>query len=67
MAWQGLGDKPLSEPMMAYCKLDFWEQISETLNGNIIIFIQENAFEMSSAKMADILSRGRRVNIVHMK
>ena len=28
MAWQGTGVKPLPKPMLAHCKLDFWEQIS---------------------------------------
>ena len=32
--------KPLPKPMLAYCQLDYWEQISVK-----IIFIQENAFE----------------------
>ena len=28
MAWRLVGAKPLPEPMLAYCQLDSWEQIS---------------------------------------
>ena len=45
MAWHLFGAKPLPEPMLAYCQLDSWEQISMNFaNRNSIIFIQENAF-----------------------
>ena len=45
MAWRRTGDKPLPEPMLAYCELDSWEQISLKIKSDII-FIQENAFEI---------------------
>ena len=40
------GTKPLLEPMLDYCWLDSWEQISIKSNRNSIIFTQENAFEI---------------------
>ena len=40
------GTKPLPEPMLAYCQLDSWEQISVTFKSEFIIFIRENAFEI---------------------
>ena len=43
-------------PMLPDSQLDSLEQISMKFDGNFIIFIHENAFEMSSAKMAAILS-----------
>ena len=43
MACRLFGAKPLPEPMLAYCWLDSWEQIS---NRDSIIFIQEHAFEI---------------------
>ena len=49
MVWRLIGTKPLSEPMMAYCKLDPWEQISVDRNTNI--FIQGKGFEMPFAKL----------------
>ena len=45
MACRLFGAKPLPEPMMAYCQLDSWEQISVKFERNSIILIQENAFE----------------------
>ena len=47
MACRLFGAKPLPEPMLAYCHLDSWEQISVKFESefNHIIFIQENAFE----------------------
>ena len=45
MAFRLVGAKPLSEPMLEYCKLDPWEQNSIKFNRNSYIFIEENAFE----------------------
>ena len=46
MACRLVGTKPSPEPMLAYCQLDPWEQISKwNLNWNSNIFIQENAIE----------------------
>ena len=42
MACRLFGAKPLLEPMLAYCKLHSWEQISV----NSVIFVKENAFEI---------------------
>ena len=40
MACRLFGAKPLPEPMLTYCQLEFW-----SLNWNSVIFIQENAFK----------------------
>ena len=55
-----LGAKPLAEPMLTYCQLDPWEQISVNWKSNI--FIHENAFENVVCEMAAILSRGNELN-----
>ena len=39
------GTKPLPEPMLVYCQLDSGISFKWNLNRNLIIFIQENAFE----------------------
>ena len=62
MAWRLFDAKPLPEPMLPYCQLDFWEQITYNLHQNSIIFIQENVFENVVWKMAAILSRPQCVN-----
>ena len=55
MAWRRKGVKPLSERMMAYCKLGpLGTNFSEMLIKNI--FIQENPFQNVIWKMAAILS-----------
>ena len=47
MACRLFGAKPLPELMLVYCQLDSWEQISVKFESDsIILFIQENAFEM---------------------
>ena len=57
MACRLFAAKPLPEPMLAYCQLYSSEQISVKLESEFsIVFIQENACEMSSAKMATICS-----------
>ena len=45
MACGLFGAKPLFDPMLVYCQLDHWEQISVTFLSKYKIFIQENAFE----------------------
>ena len=45
MACHLLGAKPLPEPMVSYCQLDFWEYIKWNSNQNSIMLTQENAFE----------------------
>ena len=37
--------KPLPEPMLVYCQLDFWEHISVNSNRNSIISIQGNVYK----------------------
>ena len=37
--------KPLPEPMLDHCQLDSWVQVSVKFQGNLIIFIQENALK----------------------
>ena len=43
--WRLFGAKPLPEPLLDYCQLDSWVQVSLKFERNFIIFIQENAFE----------------------
>ena len=45
MACRLFGAKPFPEPMLVYCQLDSWEQVSVEFERNLIIFIPENAFE----------------------
>ena len=49
MARHLFGAKPLSEPMLAYCYLDHWEQISMKFNPNKTIFVKMS-LKISSAK-----------------
>ena len=58
------GAKPLPEPMLAYCKVGTWEQISVELfeTGKFYHFYSKMHLKLSSAKMANSLSKGRRVN-----
>ena len=58
MACRLFGAKPLSEPMLAYCQLDSWEQISVKFKSKFYLFIQKIYLKMSSAKLMAILSRG---------
>ena len=39
------GAKPLPEPLLGYCQMDSWEQISVKFESEIYNFNQENAFE----------------------
>ena len=56
MAWRLFSAKPLPEPMVAYCQLDFWEQIRIRI---LSFSLKKMHLKLSSAKMAAILSRGR--------
>ena len=38
MAWRQFGAKPLTEPMLVYCSLDSWEQISVKLESEFYYF-----------------------------
>ena len=53
------GAKPLSEPMLEFCKLDPCEQTSVKSK---FIYFQENAFEIVVCETAAILSRPQCVN-----
>ena len=57
MACRLAGAKPLSEQMLEYCELDFWEQTPVKSYRNVYIIFQENAFQNVVWKMAAILSR----------
>ena len=46
MACHLFGAKPLPEPMLAYCQVDSWEQISVKFESEFYHFIQENALEI---------------------
>ena len=51
MACRLFGSKPLPEPMMAYCQLDFLEQISMKFESEFYHFLFKKInSEMSSAK-----------------
>ena len=56
-----LGDKPLSEPILEYSHISIKFQLNH--QGNLYIFIQQNAFENVVCEMGAILSRGRWVNV----
>ena len=38
MAWRRIGAKPLPEPILAYCQLDSWEQISVKFESEVYHF-----------------------------
>ena len=64
MAYCLFDAKPLPEPMLNYCQLDTYEQISVKFNSNYKIVIHENALENVVCEMAIILSRKRWVKRV---
>ena len=47
------------QAMLAYCQVDSWEQISVTFEADSIIFITIIHLELSSIKLAVMLSRGK--------
>ena len=58
MARRLFGGKPLSEPMLPYCRLDPKEHISQwNFIKNSKVFVQENALQHVVCEMAAILSR----------
>ena len=57
MACHLFGAKPLPEPVVTYCQLDHWEQISVKFNWNFKLFIQENAFEYVICEMMAMFTR----------
>ena len=50
--------KLLPEPMLAYCLLDFWEQISVKFEVEFYHFHKKMYLKLSSAKIVAILSGG---------
>ena len=62
------GAKPLPEPMLAYCQLDSWEQISVKFESEFYYFIQENAFEIVVCHNCGhfVLGRGVKVPIHYL-
>ena len=63
MACRLVGAKPLSEPMLEYCKYsNLTNKLQSNLKRNSYIFIQENSFENVVWKMAAILSQPQCVN-----
>ena len=64
MACRLFGAKPLPEPLLAYCQLDSWKQISLEFESEFYHFNSEKVhLNLSSAEMAAILSWGRWVEI----
>ena len=55
MACRLFGAKPLPEPMLAYCQLDHWEQISVKFE---LEKIQENAFQNVISQIGFHLGQG---------
>ena len=62
MACHLYGAKPLSKPVLGYCKLTLRNKLQWNFNQNTKLFIQENASENIVCEMAAIFSRGRWVN-----
>ena len=58
MACRLFGAKPLSKPMLDYCRLGPKEQTSVKFIQNIKLFIHENASENIVCEMAAVLSSG---------
>ena len=54
-----VGGKPLPEPIMAYCQMDIWEQISVKRLAKYSDHHRRNAFENVICKMATISSRAQ--------
>ena len=59
----GLCDKPLSKPMLEYCSLNPWEQVSVKCWSEFKIIFHDNALENVACEMASILSRPQCVNM----
>ena len=65
MAWRRTGAKPLPEPMLAYCELDSWEQISVKIESEFYRFHSRKCiWNCRLPKVAAILFRGRWVKRV---
>ena len=64
MAWHWPGDKPLSKPMLEYCKLNLKNKLQWNVNQNSYIFTQENVFENVVCEVAAILPLPQFVKMV---
>ena len=49
-AWRLTSDKPIPEPILAYCKLDSWERISMKFELKLYYFVKKMHLKLSSAK-----------------
>ena len=67
MACRLIGVKPLSEPMLIYCKLNPLEQTSLKFELNALTFLEEIAFENVICKMSAILFWPQCVNTSILK
>ena len=56
MACRLFGAKPLSEPVMTYCQLDYKEYIQWNIIWNSKVIIQEKAFKIKVCEMAAIVT-----------
>ena len=63
MACRPWGDKPLSDTLLAYSKLDPWEQSSVKFKSRHTLFVQENQLENVVHEMAAILCRPHCANM----
>ena len=53
------GAKPLLEPMLTYCQLDYWKQTSVKFKSKLQHFLSRKCTENVICKIMAILSRGR--------
>ena len=67
MACHGLCAKTFSEPMLAFCEMIHWEQISVKLNENTTFFIQQNELKNIVCNVEVILSWTQYLNSRHIK
>ena len=66
MACRLFGAKPLPEPMLVYCQLDSWKQVSVKFESEFLSFsFTKMHLKMWSAQMAAILSRGKWVKVMN--
>ena len=66
MACRLFGAKPLSKPMLGFCKLDLKNKLQWNINQNTKLFIHLNSCQNGICKMAAILSMGRWVKGIHL-
>ena len=64
MACRQVDGKPLPKPMLVYCQLDSWEQVSVKFESEFIIFIQENVYENVACQNGGHFVRGGRLKLI---